>query len=153
MPPEAPQNGKKPRTYSRHGLTALGKATETIERLGGRVLNPDTEVGRALNQWRADMVRDLGGVEAISTQQAALIELAVRSKLLLDSIDAWLLQQPSLINKRKRSLLPVVRERQALADGLARYLLALGLERRAQDVTDVAGALAAMRNGGANGRP
>ena len=42
----------------------------------------------------------------------------------------------SLINKRKKSLLPVVKERQALADGLARYLAQLGLGRVAKD-TDV----------------
>ena len=49
---------------------------------------------------------------------------------MLDSIDAWLLAQPSLVNKRKRALLPVVRERTQLADSLARHLSALGLERR-----------------------
>ena len=42
---------------------------------------------------------------------------------------AWLLTQPTLINKRKKSLLPVVLQRQTLADGLARYLAQLGLER------------------------
>ena len=57
----------------------------------------------------------------------------MKSKLLLDSIDVWLLTQPSLINQRKRSLLPVVKERQALADGLARYLTILGLARRVKD--------------------
>ena len=51
---------------------------------------------------------------------------------MLDSIDAWLLAQPSLVNKRKRALLPVVRERTQLADSLARHLSALGLERRAK---------------------
>jgi hypothetical protein len=75
----------------------------------------------------------LGG--DISTQQAALVDLAVKSKLLLDSIDAWLLVQPSLVNARKKSLLPVVKDRQALADGLTRYLLALGLHRRIADET------------------
>lgn len=58
-----------------------------------------------------------------------MIELCVKCKLLLDSIDAWLLTQDSLINKRKKTLLPVVRERQTLADGLARYLTTLGLDR------------------------
>jgi len=38
------------------------------------------------------------------------------------------------VNLRKRSLLPVVRERQALADALARYMAMLGLERVAQRV-------------------
>jgi len=31
--------------------------------------------------------------------------------------------------------MPVVRERQALADGLARYLAQLGLERRSKEVS------------------
>ena len=61
-----------------------------------------------------------------------MIDVAMRTKLMLDSIDAWLLSQPSLINKRKRTLLPVVRERTQLADSLARHLSALGLERRAK---------------------
>ena len=81
-------------------------------------------------KWRLELVNDLGGEDNISTQQSALIDLAVKSKLLLDSIDAWLLTQPTLINKRKKSLLPVVLQRQTLADGLARYLAQLGLERR-----------------------
>jgi hypothetical protein len=72
----------------------------------------------------------LGGDGSISTQQETLIELAVRSKIMLDSIDAWLLTQPSLVNARKRSLIPVVLQRQTLADGLARFLNQLGLERR-----------------------
>ena len=42
----------------------------------------------------------------------------------------WLLQQPSLIDKRKRPVLPAVRERQSLADALARYLAMLGLGRQ-----------------------
>ena len=58
----------------------------------------------------------------------------MRQKLLLESVDAWLLIQPSLVNGRKRALLPVVRERQGLADSLARYLAQLGLERRAKPV-------------------
>jgi len=33
------------------------------------------------------------------------VELAVKSKLMLDSIDAWLLKQPSLVNARKKTLL------------------------------------------------
>jgi len=46
--------------------------------------------------------RDLGG--GVSTQQAAMIDLAVRTKLLLDSTDAALLVQPSPVNARKRAL-------------------------------------------------
>jgi hypothetical protein len=51
-------------------------------------------------------------------------------KVLLDSIDVWILTRRSLIDQRRRALLPVVRERQALADALACYMALLGLERR-----------------------
>ena len=47
--------------------------------------------GKALAQWRQDLIRDLGG--DVSTQQDAIMSLAVKTKLILDSIDVWLLQQ------------------------------------------------------------
>jgi hypothetical protein len=122
------QNGR--RDYRKHGLTILKRA---VNGLGNRVIDKRTATGKALAKWRMDLIRDLGS--DISTQQSALVDLAVKSKLLLDSIDTWLLVQPSLINARKRSLLPVVRERQTLADGLARYLAQLGLERRTKEVS------------------
>ena len=59
-----------------------------------------------------------------------MVDLAVRTQLLLDSIDAWLLTQRSLINRKQRALLPAILQRQQLADGLARYLNQLGLKRR-----------------------
>ena len=84
-------------------------------------------------QWRRDLIADLGGDENISTEQRALIELASTSKLLLGSIDAWILSQPTLFTRNK-TLLPVIRERQMIADGLARYLAQLGLERRSKQI-------------------
>jgi hypothetical protein len=68
----------------------------------------------------------------------------VKTKLLLDSIDSWLLVQPSLINKRKKALLPVVRERTQIADALARYLAQLGLDRRAAPPIDLGTYVAAL---------
>ena len=112
-----------------HGLTTLKRA---VNGLGNRLVDRRTVTGRALAKWRTDLIQDLGG--DVSTQQSAIVDLAVKSKLLLDSIDVWLLTQPTLINKRKRSLLPVVKERQAIADGLAKYMAMLGLERRSKPV-------------------
>lgn len=113
------------------GLIVLKRA---VNGLGNRVIDRRTATGKALAKWRADLVQDLGGESEVSTQQAALVDLAVKSKLLLDSVDTWLLIQPSLVNSRKKSLLPVVRERQQLADGLAKYLGMLGLRRVAKEV-------------------
>jgi hypothetical protein len=58
-------------------------------------------------------------VDQTSTQQRQVIDLAVKTKLLLDSIDAYLVKQPSLVNHRKRMVLPVVLQRQQLADALS----------------------------------
>ena len=127
---------KRPkRTYSKHGLYSLKRAICGLDM--GR---PDRRyrVFRVLAEWRSELIRDLGGAENLSTQQVAIVDLAARSKLLLDSVDAWLLAQPSLINARKRSLLPALRERTQLADGLARYMTTLGLERRAKPVPALA---------------
>src|SRR5262247_561249 len=85
--------------------------------------------GKALVRWRLELVQDLGGEDHISTQQAALIELCVRSKLMIDTIDNWILSQDNLVNKSKKAVIPVVIQRQSLADGLARYLAQLGLQR------------------------
>ena len=128
---------KRPRDYQKHGLTTLKQA---VRGLGGRVIDRRTTLGKALASWRKDLIEDLGGRDAISTQQEALVDLAVKSKLILDSIDSWLLTQPSLVNARKRSLLPAVRERQQLADALARYMGQLGLERKVRNI-DLAQAL------------
>lgn len=131
---------RRKRTYQKHGLTAL---RSVVRRLGPRVVDRRTTLGKALAAWRADLIRDLGG--DVSTQQAAIVEIATRTKLMLDSIDAWLLAQPSLIIVRRKTLLPVVKERQSLADALARYMGQLGLERRAKEV-DLAAQLAALHH-------
>ena len=48
-------------------------------------------------------------------------------------MDVWIFEQESLIHKsskRLATLLPVVIQRQQLADSLAKYMSMLGLERR-----------------------
>jgi hypothetical protein len=132
------------RRYAEHGLTAL---QNTLQRLGNRAIDPRTPVGRALTAWRADLIADLGGSEVVSTQQLAVIDVAVRTKLLLDSVDAWLLTQPTLVHHKSRSLLPVVVQRMRLADGLAHYMNLLGLERRRAKAVSLTEYLATRRDG------
>jgi hypothetical protein len=124
-------SGPAKRQYSKHGLTTLKSA---VKKLGARAIDRRTRTGRALAAWGADIVADLGGRDAVSTSQAALIDLAVRTKLMLDSVDAWILAQKTLVNSRKKSLLPVVRERQSLAAHLQSLLKDLGLERKAKQL-------------------
>src|SRR5262245_28638816 len=115
------------RPYSRSGLHTLKKLVVTH---GLNALDHRSAPVRALFAWRVELLAALGGDSAVTPQQEALVDLAVRTRLYVDHVDAFLIAQPSLINKKRKTLLPVLRERQALADGLARVLGQLGLERR-----------------------
>ena len=126
-----------------HGLSTLKRAVRIH---GNRVIDRRTSVGKALGAWRGQLITDLGGHDSLSIQEIALVDLAVRTKLILDSVDTWLLQQPSLISVRKRALLPVVRERTQLADALARYLGTLGLKRRPRPMPSLEDYLASRRS-------
>jgi hypothetical protein len=127
-----------------HGTTALKRAVST---LGSRAIDRRTTIGKALAAWRSELLADLGGIEAVSTQELALVEEAVKTKLILDSVDAWLLSQPTLINKRNRSVLPAVRDRQALVSTLRGLLGDLGLKRRSKALPSLGEYLAGKDNG------
>ena len=101
---------------------------------GLQSIDKRTVAAQALLAWRSELLADLGGEENVSSQQTALVEMATRTRLYVDSLDAWLMEQPSLVNRRKKSVLPVLRERQQLVDSLARILGQLGLERKAKPV-------------------
>lgn len=118
---------KPRRPYARTGLNAL-KARVKIRGLSA--IDKRTAAGRALVEWRRELLADLGGEAAVSAQERAVVDLAVRSKLYVDSLDAWLMEQPSLVLHRRRAVLPVLVERQRLADSLSRLLGQLGLQRR-----------------------
>jgi hypothetical protein len=113
-----------------HGLNTLKR---TISRLGRRTIDKRTTVGKQLSAWRSELLADLGGIEALSTQELALVEEAVKVKLMLDSVAGWMLSQPTLVDKRKRALVPVTRDYQGLVATLRALLGDLGLERRARE--------------------
>jgi hypothetical protein len=116
---------------------------------GTRVLpGPDTPIGRELRDWRLGLMADLGGLEALSTQQLALVDQAVVQRYLVASLDAYVLSLPALVNKRSRCLFPIVRERTAQVNLLRDLLRDLGLERKAKPVPDLAEYLAAVARGG-----
>jgi hypothetical protein len=134
----------------KHGAFTLKRAVST---LGNRAIDRRTTIGKALAAWRAELLTDLGGIEAVSTQELALVEEAVKTKLILDSVDAWLLTQPALIERRKRAVLPAVRDRQALVSTLRALLGDLGLKRRAKAMPTLAEYLASKGSGGGASGP
>lgn len=118
------QRGRPQRT--RHGFTSV-LAVVKLKGLDG--IDKRTSAARSLLQWRAQLCTDLGGSENLSAQRLALIDLACRTKALVDHADAFLLSLPSIVNRRRRSLFPLVQQRTALADSLTRTLHMLGLDR------------------------
>jgi len=117
---------------------------------GFRAIDRRMVSARTAMTWRRELLHDLGGEQAVSAQQMALVEMAIRTKLYIDHADAFLLEQPSLVNARRRALIPLVKERQALVDSLGRILGQLGLERRqapAKSFQDVIAEIQASKAG------
>jgi hypothetical protein len=122
--------GKRPR----HGLASLKRA---VSARGIAGLDARTTPVRAVNEWRDSIVADLGGQEAVSSQKATLIDAAARTVLYLNHIDCFLMQQPGLVNKRRKSVIPVLMERQKLVDSLAKLLTQIGLHRVPKAIPDL----------------
>ncbi len=117
---------KPRRTYTRHGLHAL-KARVMVR--GLQAIDGRTAAAQHLVAFRRELLDDMGGESAVSAAQLALVEIATRSRLYLDHVDAVLLERQSLV-VRGRRLLPLVEQRGRLASSLLEVLSKLGLERR-----------------------
>ena len=126
---------RRKRPYKRSGLYRLYRRPE--------LPGPDTPVGRALAERRESLVSDLGGREACSTALLAMVDLIIAAWWQLDSVTAYLMTLPSLVDRRHRKVWQVVRDRAHLASQLQGLLREIGLERRAKDL-DLAGELAEL---------
>ncbi len=114
--------------------TRLNALKAQVKVRGLAVLDRRTLAARHLLDWRGTLVNDLGGAERVTAALLALVEDAARTRLYLDHVDAFLMEQPSLIVRRRRlrgRLIPLVLERMRIADHLTKVLTTLGLERRA----------------------
>lgn len=134
--PAAPRS-RRHRQPMRPGLSTLRKA---MTQLGTKRLDQRSAVAVAARRFKADLTADLGGDP--SRAQATLIELAARTWIIVEALDDWLMRQPSLVLHRKRAVVPVLLQRQQLADSLARTLERLGLERRVRELPDLRSYLA-----------
>jgi hypothetical protein len=133
---KAVASSTKPRRgYQRHGFTSLleNRFKGSKGQIDGR-----TALGRALAEWKAELIEALGGNETISPQERVLIETCARDHVILSSIDAWLMRQPSLVHSKKRTTYPIVLQRAQLADSLTRRLQAIGLKRRPRPTKSLA---------------
>ena len=93
-----------------------------IKLRGFSAIDRRTAAAREQLALRRELANALGGEAHLTPQQRKLIDLAARASLLLDHVDAWLFQQQRLVNARAKTLLPILAQRQALADHLVRLL-------------------------------
>jgi hypothetical protein len=115
-PPLGSQN------HLKHGLYA---------RDAGRI-DLRTKLDKAVVATISAIEVDLGGVAELSAQKRVILE-GIRRKLKnVLKVDEYLSGR-SIIDKRRRSLIPIVREQMAMLEGIRRDLLDLGLERRAKE--------------------
>jgi hypothetical protein len=109
----------------------------------------------AARDWRAGVLIDLGGRDALTTSKLALINAALGSWLLLSSVDAYLFElagTSGVVNRRTRSAFAIVEQRARLADSFVRQLQALGLEKRSTPPMDLSTYIA-QKYGTSDGTP
>jgi hypothetical protein len=127
-----PSARKKPAKPGLRGLMVRVKAR------GTQAVDRRTVAYKAVKEWREALITALGGETEVSPQRATLIELATRTRLYLDHVDAFILEQKTLVNRRKKIIFPIVLQRQQLADSLQRMLITLGLDRLPKPVPTMA---------------
>jgi hypothetical protein len=106
-----------------------------------------TTIGRINAQRRDEYVQYCGGEAQLSPTLRECIHGAVKARLLLDWVDAYLMRLgESMVHRRRKTLYPVVLQRQQLADSLLRYVqqMEASLAARKNDgKNDIAAAFAA----------
>jgi len=130
-----------------HGAVVMRR---TLRALTTRRLDGRSALAVAVRRWKEDVRSDLGS--DLSRAQETILEAAAQAWVILASLDDWIARQPSLVTK-KRTVLPVVVQRMQIAEGLARNLERLGLERRAKPVPELAAYLATKDHHGRDGDP
>ena len=126
--PSRPRRNRATREYHRTGAYPVERA---LPFLVERVKDPHvadaalTPVERGARAWRGEVLHDLGGPETVSAAKLALVEAALGTKIVLDSLDRYLFELASidgLANRRNRRAYSIVADRMRVADCLTRQL-------------------------------
>lgn len=119
-----------------HGTRALQRTWQELAARGVDPLDGRTRVAKHLQTMKEDLVTALGG--DITPQQDHVIDMVIRSRCLIDSLDYWLFKQPDLVIANKKTGLKqvqqVVKDRSNLVNSLLHSLNMLGLERKSKPV-------------------
>jgi hypothetical protein len=133
-PAERPQNrGAQPgnRNARRHGLYAIRRSVAEL-----CPDDHDSELARGMAAVRQELADELGGLPSLSAQTILVLDEIARVKVYRDTVDEYLFEMKlgAIIDRRKRSLKPIVRERVRLGETLVKHLALIGLERKVPQV-------------------
>jgi hypothetical protein len=92
--------------------------------------------GRLIAQKAEAIFHDGGGRENFSELKQDLVSRYLITELLIQSLDRWLLEQKSLVNRRKKAAFPILAERSRLTETSLKLAQAIGLDRRAAPVIE-----------------
>src|SRR5262245_66241420 len=111
--PSALMSSRRP--YSRHGLHPLKRRVQVQ---GLATLDRRSVAARALLEWRTELIAALGGIEAVSPQQIALVELAIGTRLKLAHLEPFLMKRRGPWNPSGKPFSPGPRRAERLPAAL-----------------------------------
>ncbi len=130
---------KARRAYRVSGFHALVAA---VSRDGLSALDGRSSEARAIRLWKAQVTADLG--DDLSCQEKTLLDVAAVDMTLLAVADSWLKENAGqVVNRRRRTFVPLVAERLRVASHLAELLKILGTKRRPRPLPSLRERLAA----------
>ncbi len=111
---------------TRHGLNALKRRVKVR---GTEAIDKRTTAGKNLIASRNGLIRDCGGEAQVDTMQRILIQNSSVKQVCVSHLSAYLLEQPSLVDKRRKTVIPAVLQLKELMDSMARDLQLLNQTR------------------------
>jgi len=127
---------KKPRkVYTEPGYWTAKRA---ILKFGRYAVDGRSSIYRALEDLRASLIEDLGGAANVCTTKERVVSVIAWENFLFESLKASIAQLPNgPVNKRKRSLWPLVKESIQIGDSLVKHCGMLGLTRIPKPVSTI----------------
>jgi len=130
----APGAKKGNQNARKSGYWALKRALKGV---GYLQIDKRTALGAELARKRERIYACSTGVENLSEFELDLIEKYIQTDLLIENINGFLFETGAVINRRKRSLYPIVEQRTRLIEANAKIASMLGLKRREAPVMDL----------------
>lgn len=119
------------RAPNTHNAWTLKRALDT-----GR-LDMRSEVGQAIKRLQTRLETDLGGADALSTQERILLDRIVKKVLIIEALETYALSRRSIFKRNGEMIGALGRHYLSYTEALRRDLLAVGLQRRAKDVPNL----------------